>query len=117
MYTYNAIIKRIIDGDTIEVDIDLGFNVWLSNVKVRLYGINAPETRTKNLEEKKLGNLSKKFIKQYCPLKSKITIETFIKKSNEKYGRILGIIKIENNEKSLNQLLLDNKLAVPYMDE
>ena len=55
MYKYNAKLIRVIDGDTVDALIDLGFNVWVKK-RIRLYGINAPETRTKDLEEKKAGN-------------------------------------------------------------
>ena len=55
MYEYNVVIQRWVDGDTVDVDIDLGFGVWLNDQRVRLAGINAPESRTRDLEEKKLG--------------------------------------------------------------
>ena len=61
MYEYNCIIKRVVDGDTVDVDIDLGFGIWVHNQRIRLSGIDAPETRTRNLEEKALGFKTKEF--------------------------------------------------------
>ena len=59
MYEYNVKILKVIDGDTIDVDIDLGFGVWLHKERVRMMGIDTPESRTRDLEEKKYGLLSK----------------------------------------------------------
>ena len=64
MYEYRCILRRVVDGDTIDVDIDLGFKVWLRKERVRLYGINTPESRTRNLAEKKLGLLAKARLKE-----------------------------------------------------
>jgi micrococcal nuclease len=58
-YYYNCTLLKVIDGDTIDVDIDLGFGVTLSNQRLRLYGINTPETRTRDLEEKRRGLIAK----------------------------------------------------------
>ena len=66
MYEYRVIIDRWVDGDTVDVDIDLGFGVWLKDQRVRLYGINAPESRTRDLEEKKLGLAAKDFCKNFA---------------------------------------------------
>ena len=62
MYEYNAKILRIVDGDTIDVDIDLGFGVWIHKERIRLEGIDTPESRTRDLEEKARGLLSKKYL-------------------------------------------------------
>ena len=67
MYEYRAKIIKIIDGDTVDVDIDLGFDVILSNQRVRLHGIDTPESRTRDREEKKFGLLSKKFLTSFLP--------------------------------------------------
>ena len=67
MYEYKCVLRRIIDGDTIVVDIDLGFKVFLQKEKVRLFGINTPESRTRNLEEKKLGLAAKARLKELLP--------------------------------------------------
>ena len=93
MYEYRCTLRRIIDGDTIDVDIDLGFKVWLQKERVRLYGINTPESRTRNLAEKKLGLASKARLKELLP-------KTFIVRTEKdgkgKFGRILGIPLVDN---------------------
>ena len=63
MYEYRAKIRRVVDGDTVDVDIDLGFGVWLKKQRVRLYGIDTPESRTRDLDEKKFGLMAKEFLK------------------------------------------------------
>jgi len=92
MYEYRCILRRVIDGDTIDVDIDLGFKVFLQKERVRLYGINTPESRTRNLAEKKLGLASKARLKELLP-------KTFIVRTEKdgkgKFGRILGIPLVE----------------------
>ena len=59
MYEYKAIVVKVVDGDTVDVDIDLGFNVWLKKQRIRLYGIDTPESRTRDKVEKVFGNLAK----------------------------------------------------------
>ena len=87
MYEYKAKLVRVIDGDTIDVDIDLGFKVFLQKERVRLFGINTPESRTRNLEEKKLGLAAKARLKELLP-------KTFIVRTEKddkgKFGRKLG---------------------------
>jgi micrococcal nuclease len=92
MYEYRCILRRVVDGDTIDVDIDLGFKVWLRKERVRLYGINTPESRTRNLAEKKLGLLAKARLKEL--LQKNFLIKTE-KDSKGKFGRILGIPFVE----------------------
>ena len=82
------------DADTIDVDIDLGFKVWLRKERVRLYGINTPESRTRNLAEKKLGLLAKKRLKEL--LQKNFTIRTE-KDGKGKFGRILGVPYVEGH--------------------
>ena len=62
MYEYKCKIRKVVDGDTVDVDIDLGFGVWLRKQRVRLVGIDTPESRTKDLEEKKYGLAAKEFL-------------------------------------------------------
>ena len=62
MYTYRCEVVKIIDGDTVDVDIDLGFGVWLKKERIRMYGIDTPESRTRDLDEKKYGLLAKEFL-------------------------------------------------------
>ena len=61
MYEYKCKVVRVVDGDTVDVDIDLGFDVWLSKQRVRLYGVDTPESRTRDKEEKKYGLRAKAF--------------------------------------------------------
>jgi micrococcal nuclease len=89
VYLYNAEVKKIVDGDTFDILIDLGFDTFRKG-RVRLYGINTPESRTSNLEEKKMGLAAKEFTDQWITAAGrKIKIETILDK-NEKYGRILA---------------------------
>lgn len=111
-YTYNAIVKSVYDGDTIRVDIDLGFGVWLFDQSIRLFDINSPEIRG---ETKSLGQISKNRLSALI-LDRKIKLET-IKDKKEKYGRWLGIIflEIEDKEICINDLMISEGLAVKYL--
>jgi micrococcal nuclease len=115
MYRYRAKIIRVIDGDTIDVDLDLGFDVWLRKQRVRLYGIDTPESRTSDAEEKKYGTLSKEKLKDFCKADSWVTIETHVGDEKGKFGRILANIWLE--ETNINQWLIDNKYAVAYFGQ
>ena len=68
MYEYKAKILRVVDGDTVDVDIDLGFGVWLHRERVRMMGIDTPESRTRDLMEKQFGLLAKEYVKAYLPI-------------------------------------------------
>jgi micrococcal nuclease len=117
MYQYKARILKVLDGDTVEIDLDLGFNIILSNQKVRLAGIDTPESRTTNLEEKPRGLLSKKKVSEKLPVGSWQKIQTMKSDSNDdKFGRILGVFILEDGT-SLNQWLIDNNYAVLYQGE
>lgn len=112
MYTYQCVIERVIDGDTVVVDIDLGFDVWLKGESVRLSGIDAPEVRTRDLDEKKRGLAAKEFLERLLPAGSKQTLisESF---SRGKYGRIVGDFA-GSATSSVIQELLANGHAVSY---
>ena len=114
MYTYSCKILRIVDGDTVDVDIDLGFGVWMHRERVRMYGIDTPESRTSDKEEKVYGNLSKQFVKDQLPIGSMQTLVTHKDKTG-KFGRILGDFLIEG--KSLGETMVDKALAVRYNGE
>lgn len=117
MYQYRAKILKILDGDTVEIDLDLGFNITLAAQKVRLSGIDTPESRTTNTEEKPRGLLSKKKLQEKLPVGSYLTIETLRADSNDdKFGRILGIFIAEDGT-NINQWMLDNNYAVSYLGE
>lgn len=112
VYYYNAEIKKVIDGDTFDIVIDLGFDI-LRKARVRLYGVNTPESRTRNLEEKKMGLASKEFTDQWLTAANhKVKIETILDK-NEKYGRILARVWNESGS-CLNTDIVASGLAREY---
>ena len=117
MYQYKAKILKVLDGDTVDIDLDLGFNIVLSNQRVRMAGIDTPESRTVDKEEKIRGNLSKKKLAEKLPIGSYVTIETQKSDNNDdKFGRILAIFVLEDGT-SLNQWMIDNNYAVLYQGE
>ena len=120
MYEYKCKIVKIIDGDTVDVDIDLGFGVWLKKQRVRLYGIDTPESRTRDLEEKKYGNAAKAFVERHLPV-GEIRILTTVKDKVGKYGRILGKFKAYDPGLdawvNLNQWMIIKHLGVEYQGQ
>ncbi|MBT7896991.1 MAG: nuclease [Flavobacteriales bacterium] len=117
MYEYKSRVIKVVDGDTIDVDIDLGFDIILSNQRIRLAGIDTPESRTRDLEEKKFGLLAKEMVESYCPIGSTVTLRTS-KDERGKFGRILGdfIIydSVSDSWGSLCKYLVDKHYAVAY---
>jgi micrococcal nuclease len=110
MYTYKALVRSIYDGDTIRVDIDLGFGIILSDQSIRLAGIDAPEIRG---EERLQGLASRNFVIERIPVGSYITIKTF-KDRKEKFGRYLATIHYGEEQKNLNEELFQSGMAQPY---
>jgi micrococcal nuclease len=110
-YYYNAIVRRVVDGDTVILDIDLGFNVILYNQSVRLKGVDTPECRTRNSIEKKAGLLAKKKVEEFLGKGDRIVIKTSIDKKG-KFGRILGVIQTDKT--NVNDFLIENNYAVLY---
>jgi micrococcal nuclease len=118
-YEYNATVIDVVDGDTITVDIDLGFSVKLANQKVRLLGVDTPESRTSDKIEKIFGTASKEYTKKFvesCKDKN-VIIRTYISDSEEKFGRLLGEIINPDTKKVLNEELIKNNYAVKYLGE
>ena len=112
MYQYKIKkINRIIDGDTVDLDIDLGFGLILSQ-RVRLKGINAPETKTLNVEEKSKGLEAKEWLKKELSREGEWIIETT---KEDKYGRILGTLYFVGDSISINQKMLSEGIAKHYM--
>ena len=109
MNEYPCVITKIIDGDTIDVDIDLGFDCWLHKQRIRLHGVDTPESRTRDLEEKKYGLAAKAFVEKFIPLGSTALLKT---KEKGKYGRYLGDFKVKNQW--LCTELLKHRHAVRY---
>ena len=117
MFEYNCTIVKVIDGDTVDVDIDLGFGVWLKKQRIRFHGIDTPESRTRDLEEKKYGLAAKAFVEGHLPVGSIRTLTT-VKDKTGKYGRILGKFKAYDSYTdawvNLNQLMIIKHHAVEY---
>ena len=115
MHEYNCTIRRVVDGDTVDVDIDLGFDMWIHNERVRLYGIDTPESRTRDLEEKKAGLFAKDVVLHYLPEGSKQVLRTHKDKVG-KYGRVLGEFVIYDSladrQTTINQFMIDHKIGV-----
>ena len=111
MYKYKAKVDRVIDGDTIEALVDLGFDTW-KHVTIRFNGIDAWESRTRDDEEKVKGLAASAFTKKYLEMNDgKFTIQSYGK---GKYGRVLAEIFIDGEETSLNKLLIENGHAYVY---
>ena len=115
MYEYKCKIVKVIDGDTTDVDIDLGFGVWLKKQRIRFFGIDTPESRTRDLEEKKYGLAAKKYVTDRMPLGSTQTLVT-VKDGKGKYGRILGQFKLEDGS-ILNENMIAEHHAVAYFGQ
>jgi micrococcal nuclease len=114
MYEYHVKkVLNVVDGDTIDVEIDLGFSVSYTQ-RVRLAGIDTPESRTKDLKEKALGLEVKEFLKKQLKDALSVTIKTEKPDSSEKYGRILGWLYINEDTKSLNELMIEQGHAWTY---
>ena len=117
MYQYKCKIIKVLDGDTVDIDLDLGFKIILANQRVRMAGVDTPESRTAIAEEKIRGQLSKKKLAEKLPVGSWQIIETQKPDSNDdKFGRILGVFILEDGTR-VNDWLIQNNYAVPYKGE
>jgi len=110
VYEYPCKIVRVVDGDTVDVDIDLGFSHWIHNERIRLYGVDTPECRTRDAEEKAAGLLAKKFVEDALHVGGTYTLTT---REKGKFGRYLGVIMLSDRT-SVNAALVSENLAVPY---
>jgi len=115
MYEYNATVLRVVDGDTCDAMIDLGFNTWVKK-RIRFMGVDTWECRTRDLEEKKKGLEAKAFVKDLLENSDE---GKFSVKSHGvgKYGRVLGELFVKGHEKSVNELLKENGHAYEYHGE
>ena len=111
MYEYSCEVKRVVDGDTVDVILDLGFDVSYST-RVRLYGIDTPESRTRNKDEKARGKMAGSFLEEAIEDGEKIVIQTKLKDSKGKYGRVLGDVVVDGV--NINELMVKCHLAVAY---
>ena len=109
-FTYKAHVVNVVDGDTIDVILDLGFNLK-HKIRLRLFGIDTPEIRTKDKKEKAAGIISKEKVMELI-LDKDVTVKT-IKDSQGKYGRYLAIVILEDNM-NLNNYLVEQHLAKVY---
>ena len=114
-YIYRAKLDRVVDGDTVDVDIDLGFGVILKDERVRIMGIDTPESRTRDKVEKAFGLASKAKLKEL--LKNGAILKTQVSKKGEdmkgKFGRILGDFILEDDRK-VTEVLIEEGHAVAY---
>lgn len=117
MYEYRVkTVTKVVDGDTIDVDIDLGFNISYSQ-RVRLAGIDTPESRTNDKMEKALGLEAKEYLKYKLKDAKLIVIKTELPDSSEKYGRILGWVYVDGNTISVNDEMIEDGYAWGYLGE
>jgi micrococcal nuclease len=117
MYEYRVKkVLKVVDGDTIDVEIDLGFDISFTS-RVRLAGIDTPESRTKDKDEKVLGLEVKDRLKHLISTANTVVIRTEKINSSEKYGRILGWLFLDGAEKSVNEALIADGYAWGYMGD
>ena len=120
MYDYKCKVVKVVDGDTVDVDIDLGFGIWMKNERVRIMGIDTPESRTRDLVEKKFGLAAKERLKQL--LGESTVLRTQIAKNGEDmkgtFGRILGDFDVYDAQtdavRPVTKILIDEGHAVLY---
>lgn len=115
MYTYRATVLRVVDGDTVDVDLDLGFGIWLRNERVRIMGIDTPESRTTDEVEKVFGLAAKARLKEL--LGEIATLKTQVAKDGTdmkgKFGRILGDF-VASDGRMVSEILIEEGHCVPY---
>ena len=105
-HNYSAKLMRVVDGDTCDAMIDLGFDTWVKK-RIRFYGVDTWESRTRNLEEKKKGLAAKAYVKDLLENSDDGKFVNYITRSG-KYGRVLGELFVKGNETSVNELLKEN---------
>tara|TARA_R110000787_G_scaffold89245_3_gene188997 strand:- start:1003 stop:1473 length:471 start_codon:yes stop_codon:yes gene_type:complete len=118
MYEYSCKVKRVVDGDTVDVVLNLGFDI-LYDCRVRLGGIDTPESRTRDLDEKARGKLAKSFL-QECIKGKKVVLKTRLKDSRGKFGRIIAEVWAEfekGSMRNVNELMIKECHAVKYNAE
>jgi len=121
MYHYQVKLLKVIDGDTVDVDVDLGFDVWMRNQRIRLHGIDTPESRTRDREEKRFGIRAKQHLShmiateiEHGPLvgadtKKQISLQSL---GRGKFGRILGVLFVDGV--NVNEKMIEDHHAVAY---
>jgi micrococcal nuclease len=109
-------VTKVVDGDTIDVEIDLGFDISFSS-RVRLAGIDTPESRTLDKMEKALGLEAKAYLKREIEAAKTVVIKTEKMDSSEKYGRILGWLFLDNSTVSMNEKMIEDGHAWGYLGD
>ena len=121
MYHYRVKLLKVVDGDTVDVDVDLGFDVWLRNQRIRLYGIDTPESRTRDKEEKRFGIRAKQHLSHMiateiehgalvgADTKKQISLQSL---GRGKFGRILGVLFVDGV--NVNEKMIEDHHAVAY---
>jgi micrococcal nuclease len=107
-YWYKAKILKVIDGDTVDAMVDLGFDVH-HKIRIRLYGVNTPESRTSDAAEKQLGLKAKAFTQDWCTRHPEVYLQTVVDK-NEKYGRVLAELYSSNDIHNIKTACLNNEI-------
>lgn len=121
MYEYKAKLRKVVDGDTVDVDIDLGFGIWMMDERVRIMGIDTPESRTRDKEEKKFGLAAKKRITELLKTPS-LVLRTQVARNGEdmkgKFGRILGDFEVyygpQDRQMKVSEIMIAEGHAVDY---
>jgi len=114
MYEYSCTVDRVVDGDTIDVVLDLGFDIMFKS-RVRLYGIDTPESRTRNKDEKARGKMATAFLEDAINNGKQVVIQTKLKDSRGKFGRVLGDVVVDGI--NINQSMIDNYHAAAYFGQ
>ena len=114
MYEYKCKVLKVVDGDTVDVLADLGFSIF-HKCRVRLYGIDTPESRTRNLDEKARGKLASKYLKDSVENADELILRSELKDSKGKYGRVLGTLLADGLD--LNKSMVAQHLAVEYFGQ
>ncbi len=113
MYEYKVKITRVVDGDTVDAEVDLGFDTFIKD-RIRLMGLDTPESRTRNKKEKALGLAAKAYLKELLKENKGDIILRTSKEGKGKFGRILGTLLIYDGKTSVNQMLIDEGHARNY---
>ena len=114
MYEYRCELVRVVDGDTVDVDIDLGFGVWLRKERIRLYGVDTPESRTRDKTEKKFGKIASEVVQEYLDRTDTLILRTDQYDAVGKFGRFVGRLYNKKDTTSINDYLTQNNYAAPY---
>ena len=110
MYEYRCTVTRVVDGDTVDAEIDLGFDIVFKS-RIRLFGVDTPESRTRDLDEKARGKLASAFLSEKIEQANFVKVQTKLDKKG-KFGRVLGVIVADDLD--LNQEMIRQNLAVAY---